>query len=169
MAAFTLQPALDLAERRAEAKSRAVRLAYVAWLNARTRLVRLEQRRHLYAGELNTKMQHGCSAALAQAAGEALRQWQSDMKAAARDLENARHEWRLALDAWQIEKKRVEALQLLARRHALEQRKLEEKRERRLHDELSTRSAYALRYGERGETALPYSHEAGQDDATARA
>jgi flagellar export protein FliJ len=156
--AFPLQPALDVAERRAEAKSRAVKLAYVAWLNARTHQVRLEQRRHHYAGELNAKLRQGCSAAVAQAAGGALRQWQADVLAAARQLDNARHEWQLALDAWQVEKKRVEALQLLARRHALEQQKIEEKRERRLHDELSTRSAYALRFAEQEETALPHSH-----------
>ena len=159
MAAFLLQPALDVAERRAEAKSRVVKTAYVAWLNARTHQVRLEQRRHLYAGELNTRMRQGCSAAVAQAAGSALRQWQADMKAAARELENAQREWQLALDAWQVERKRVEALQALARRHALEQSKLEEKRERRLHDELSARSAYAQRHGEEAQADPHYSRE----------
>lgn len=159
MAAFPLQPALDLAERRAEAKSRAVKVAYVAWLNARTHLVRLEQRRHVYSGELNARMRQGCSAAMAQAAGETLRQWQADMKAAARDLEAARGEWQLALDAWQVEQKRVEAMLMLARRHALEQRRLEEQRERRLHDELSTRSAYANRSGEHGQFAFLYSQQ----------
>ncbi len=155
MAAFPLQPALDLAERRAEAKSRMVKMAYVAWLNARTHLVRLEQRRHLYAGELNTKMRQGCSAAVTQAASAALRRWQADMKLAVHDLESARCEWRFALDAWQVEKKRMEAMQFLARRHALEQRKLEEKREQRLHDELSSRSAYARRSSGQGEAAAP--------------
>jgi flagellar protein FliJ len=149
MAAFPLQPALDLAERRAEAKSRAVKVAYVGWLNARTHLVRLEQRRHFYSSELNTKMQHGCSAAVVQQAGETLRQWQANLAACMRDLESTRHEWQLALDAWQVEKRRVEALQALARRHILEESKQEEKRERRLHDELSARSAYAHRFSER--------------------
>ena len=158
MAAFPLQPALDVAERRSEAKSRVVKTAYVAWLNARTRQVRLEQRRHFYAGELSATLRQGCSAAVAQAAGSTLRQWHADMKAAAQELENAKYEWQLALDAWQVEKKRVEALHLLAQRHALEQRKLEEKRERRLHDELSTRSAYALRFGEEGQADMPYTH-----------
>lgn len=160
MAAFSLQPALDLAERRAEAKSRAVKLAYVGWLNARTHLVRLEQRRLLYTGELNKKMQQGCTAATALQAGEALRQWQASMKSATRDLDNAQREWQLALDAWQVEKKRVEAFLALARRHALEQSKLEEKRERRLHDELSTRSAYAYRVAEGSEAAYMRADEA---------
>lgn len=162
MAVFPLQPALDLAERRAEAKSRAVKLAYVGWLNARTHLVRLEQRRHLYTGELNKKMQQGCTAAMAQEASEALSKWQAGMKSATRDLENAQHEWQLALDAWQVEKKRVDAFLALARRHALEQSKLEEKRERRLHDELSTRSAYALRITEGSDAAFPFPVEAAQ-------
>ena len=87
-----------------------------------------------------------------------MRQWQADMKAAMRQLEHARREWQLALDAWQVEKKRLEAMQLLARRHVLEQRKLEEKREHRLHDELSTRSAQALRVGEEERSAMSYAH-----------
>jgi flagellar FliJ protein len=148
MAAFSLQPALDLAERRAEAKSRVVKTAYVAWLNARTHLVRLEQRRHLYSGEITRKLQQGCSASMAQEAGEALRQWQANMNAALREQENAQRTWQLALDDWQVEKKRVEAFMALARRHALEERRREEKREHRLHDELSARSAYAQRFSE---------------------
>ena len=148
MAGFPLQPALDLAERRAEAKSRLVKVAYVDWLNARTHLVRLEQRRKHYTDQLNTQMQHGCTAAMAQQAGDALQQWHANMKAAMRDLENTRRDWQHALDDWKIEKKRVEALMVLARRHAMEERRREEKRERRLHDELSARSAYAHRFSE---------------------
>lgn len=148
MAAFALQAALDVAERRAEAKSRIVKVAYVGWLNARTHLVRLEQRRKRYTGELNTKLRQGCSASMAQQAGEVLRQWQANMTSALSDLENAHREWQLALNDWQIEKKRVEAFLVLARRHALEESKREEKRERRLHDELSARSAYAHRFSE---------------------
>lgn len=157
MAAFALQPALELAERRAEAKSRAVKVAYMAWLNARTHRVRLEQRRQHYAGELHARMQQGCSAAVAQAAGAALSQWQAEMQDAARALEHTREAWQRELAAWQVEKKRLEALQLLARRHAQEQLRQEEKRERRLHDELSSRSAYARRQDEQGEAALPHS------------
>lgn len=162
MPAFLLQPALDLAERRAEAKSRAVKVAYVGWLNARTYLVRLEQRRRLYTGELNAKMRDGCSAAMAREAAETLRQWQAGMASATRDLERARNDWRLALDAWQVEKKRVDALQALARRHVLELDKLEEKRERRLHDELSARSAYARRLGKQDDAGFLFALEAEQ-------
>ncbi len=148
MADFPLQPALDLAERRAEARSRAVKIAYVAWLNARTHLVRLEQQRKFYAGGLNVKMQQGCSAVMVQQAGATLQQWQANLKSALRNMENNRLEWQLALDEWEIQKKRVEALMVLARRHALEERRREEKSERRLHDELSARSAYAHRFSE---------------------
>jgi len=162
MPAFLLQPALDLAERRAEAKSRVVKLAYVGWLNARTHLVRLEQRRRLYTGELNAKMRDGCSAAMVREGAESLRQWQSGMASATRGLEAARNEWQLALDAWQIEKKRVDALQALARRHALELDRLEEKRERRLHDELSARSAYARRLGAQNDAGFLFPPEAEQ-------
>lgn len=154
MAGFPLQPALDIAERRAEAKSRTVKQAYVGWLNARTHLVRLEQRRHRYSGELSAKLQQGCSAAVAKAAGVSLRQWQTDMEAARFAFEAAQHEWQMALDDWQVENKRVEALSLLARRHALEQARQEEKRERRLHDELSARSVHVHRFSDQGETVL---------------
>lgn len=159
MAAFSLQPALDFAERRAEVKSRTVKVAYVGWLNARTHLVRLEQRRNLYSGQLSASLQKGCSASVAQSAAAALRQWRTDLDAAKLAFEAAREAWRLALDDWQVEKKRVEALSVLARRHALEQARLEEKRERRLHDELSARSAYAHRPGDEGSAAFLYSQE----------
>lgn len=154
MAAFPLQPALDLAERRAEAKSRLVRRAYVDWLNARTRLVRLEQRRHLYGGELVERMRQGCTAGLVQAGAQALQRWQTERQVASRELERCRREWQLALEAWQVERKRVEALQLLARRHAEERAREEERRERRLHDELSARSAYARGFGLMQEEAV---------------
>jgi flagellar export protein FliJ len=159
MAAFPLQPALDIAERRAEAKSRLVKVAYVDWLNARTQLVRLEQLRHRYSGKLNAKLQQGCSAAVAQAAGAAWRQWEADMHSARLALEATQRDWQLALDDWQVEKKRLEGLSLLARRHAMEQSKQEEKRERRLHDELSARGAYAHRFSEQGESAYLYPGE----------
>lgn len=148
MAGFPLQPALDLAERRAEAKSRLVKMAYVGWLNARTHLVRLEQRRKHYAGELNSRMQQVCSADMARQAADALREWQDSMKHALLELDVMRGEWQHALDDWQVEKKRVEALAALARRHVLEERRREEKRESRLHDELSARSTYAHRFFE---------------------
>lgn len=154
MAKFSLQTALDLAERRAEAKSRVVRVAYAAWLNARTHLVRLEQRRQHYAGALNAKMRGGCSASLAQAANSALCQWRQDMRDATQALERAHRERQLALEDWEVERQRLHALQMLARRHALERRKLEEKHERRLHDELSARGAHALRFGQDGHVAL---------------
>ena len=86
-------------------------------------------------------------------------QWQADMQSARHALETARIEWQQALDAWQVERKRVEALSLLERRHAFEQKRLEEKRERRLHDELSARSAYAHRFSEQGEAALRLAQE----------
>lgn len=155
MAAFSLQPALDLAERRAEAKSRLVRLAYVDWLNARTRLIRLEQRRHLYGGELVARMRQGCTAGLVLAGAEALQRWQAERQVANRELERCRREWQLALEAWQVERKRVEALQLLARRHAEREAREEEKRERRLHDELSARSAHARGLGPMQQAATP--------------
>lgn len=155
MAGFPLQPALDIAERRAEAKSRIVKLAYVRWLNARTRLVRLEQRRKQYSGDLSAKLRQGCSASMARRAGESLHQWQTDMEAARLAFEAARQEWQMALDAWMVQRKRVEALSLLARRHALEEARQEEKRERRLHDELSARGAYVRRIGAQEDTDLP--------------
>jgi flagellar export protein FliJ len=163
MRVFPLQTALDLAERKAEAKSRLVKQAYVVWLGARAQMVRLTQRRENYVDELGRAMRTGCSADVARQAAQALRQWQSEQSHAKAAVQDARQNWQLALDIWQQESKRVEALKVLAQRHEQAENRLEEKRERRSHDELSLRSAYAWRFAERSDTGFIFPEHTATD------
>jgi flagellar FliJ protein len=139
---FPLQLVLDLTERRAEAKSRAVKLAHAAWLRARTEVVRLEQQREAYTRALSSRLQGGDASVAAREADEALRGYQARLKAGMRATDSRHVAWQRTLDIWQAEKKRLEALQILAERHAQEEARQDERRERRLHDELAAKAAH---------------------------
>lgn len=139
---FPLQLVLDLTERRAEAKSRAVKLAHAAWLRARTEVVRLEQQREAYIRALSKRLQQGDAAAVAREADEALRAYQRRLHAGRRAIESRHVAWQRTLELWQAERKRFEALQMLAERHAHSEARRDAKQERRLHDELASKAAY---------------------------
>ena len=140
MRVFPLQTVLDLAERRAESGARLVRLAYVAWLNARTWQVRLEQRRADFVRQLGGVMRAGCTASVAQQSADYLQGWRAESHSASEAERLAKEEWQKALEAMQLEKKRVEAFRALADRHAAAQKLLQTRRENILHDELSQRA-----------------------------
>ncbi len=139
--AFPLQLVLDLTERRAEVKSRAVKIAHATWLRARAGQVRIEQQRARFNAELSHSMRQGCAASVAGQANRILREYQLRLHLAARTVETTHADWQRALAIWQEEKKKLEALQLLARRHALDEMRRENRQERKLHDELAARPA----------------------------
>lgn len=151
---FSLQLVLDLAERRAETKSRAVKLAHAEWLRARTQVVRMQQQRARYNDGLSARLRQGCASDVVQEASEALRNYQKRLAAGMQMIESAHAAWQRALDVWQNEKKRLEALQVLARRHALEEARRDEKQERRLHDELASKAAYMRMPSQQRETGF---------------
>lgn len=154
---FSLQLVLDLTERRAEAKSRAVKIAHAAWLRARTQVVRMQQQRARYNDGLSLRLRAGCASNVAQTASEALHHYQKRLAAGMQLIESTHEAWQRALADWQAEKKRLEALQTLARRHALEEARREEKQERRLHDELASKAAYQRMPSGRQETGFLFS------------
>lgn len=139
---FPLQLVLDLTERRAEAKSREVKLAHAEWLRARTEVVRMQQRRAHYNVSLSLRLRQGCASDVAREANEALRRFHKRLAAGMQAIESAHAAWQRTLGVWQAEKKRLEALQVLARRHAEDEARRDEKVERRLHDELASKAAY---------------------------
>jgi flagellar export protein FliJ len=151
---FSLQLVLDLTERRAEAKSRAVKLAHAEWLRARTQVVRMQQQRARYNDTLSSRLRQGCGSDVAREASEALRNYQKSLMAGLQAIESTHAAWQRTLDIWQTEKKRLEALQVLARRHALEEARRDEKQERRLHDELASKAAYMRMPSQQRETGF---------------
>lgn len=147
MQKFPLQIVLELAERRAESKSRQVRLAHVAWLNTRTRLVRLQQWREHHVQVLATMMREGCQADVARQSAKALSGWQIELAAANAAERHAKQQWQQTLLLWQQENRRVDAFKALATRHAVAQRYVETRRENTLHDELAQRAWCAENLG----------------------
>lgn len=163
MRTFPLQIVLDLAERQAESQSRLVKQTYVGWLNTRTQIVRLQQRQQHDVQALGVALQQGCSSAIAQLAAAAAHARQTEL-ITAREMENrAKQAWQRVLHNWQQENKRVMALKVLATRHQQMQNKLEERRESRLHDELSQRSAHAAQAFGGGDAGLMLVEQATKD------
>lgn len=139
---FSLQLVLDLTERRTEAKSRVVKLAHADWLRMRTQVVRIQQQRARYNDSLSARLRQECASDVVREASAALLSYQKRLAAGMQAIEVAHAAWQRALETWQTEKKRLEALRILAQRHALEEARRDEKQERRLHDELASKAAY---------------------------
>lgn len=154
---FPLQLVLDLTEKRAEAKSRAVKLAHAEWLRARTQVVRIEQQRIRYSNGLSLRLKQGCASSAAGEASEVLRDYGKRMSAGRQAVEAAYAAWQRTLEIWLTEKKRLEALRVLARRHAFDEARRDEKQERRLHDELASKAAYLRMPLEKRETGFMFS------------
>jgi flagellar export protein FliJ len=154
---FSLQLVLDLTLTKVEAKSRAVRLAHAEWLRARTQVVRIQQQRARFSKGLSMRLERGCASVVAGEAGEVLRNYQKRLATGMQTIESTHAAWQRALEIWQSEKKRLEALQVLARRHALEEARRDDRLERRLHDELASKAAYMRMPSERRETGFMFS------------
>lgn len=136
MKPFALARVLQLAERRSETLSRAVKQAHGVWLRARGRAVQLASLRDAHIGLLALDLKAGVPAAQLREA-DRLRHAQADEMQAARDAIDAAHQaWRARLDEWLKEEQRVKALRLLAARHRAQAAIVERRVEQRQHDEL---------------------------------
>jgi flagellar export protein FliJ len=136
MKPFALARVLQLAERRSETLSRAVKLAHGMWLRARGRQVQLTALRDAHIARLAGELRGGVSAAQLLEKNR-LRQVQATEMQAAQDAIDAAHrEWQVRLAEWMQAEQRVKALRLLEQRHqaqaAIQQRRVEQ----RQHDEL---------------------------------
>ncbi|NWG39781.1 MAG: flagellar FliJ family protein [Hydrogenophilaceae bacterium] len=151
---FPLQLVLDLTRTKVEAKSRAVKLAHAEWLRARTQVVRIEQQRASYNDALSLRLKQGCASAVAGEASTVLCDYRKRLAAGRRAIDSAYATWQRTLGIWQSEKKRLEALQVLARRHAIDEARRDERQERRLHDELASKAAYLRMPMEKRETGF---------------
>ena len=157
---FPLQLVLDLTERRAEVKSRAVKLAHAEWLRARTEVVRMQQQRNRYNDSLSLRLRQGCGSNVVCQASHALRQYQKRLTAGMQRIESTYAAWQRTLEVWQVEKKRLEALQVLAQRHLQDEARQDEKQERRLHDELAATAAYRRMPSQQRETGFLFPESA---------
>ena len=136
MRPFALASLLELTERHAEARSRAVKLAHGVWLRARGRQVQLATLRDAHVTELATRLRGGVPAARLQEMNRLQHAQAAEMHAAQADIDAAHRDWQARLAEWLEVEQRLKALRLLRQRH-LAQLAIQQKRvEQRQHDEL---------------------------------
>lgn len=136
MKPFALATLLELAERRAEGLSRAVKLAHGVWLRARGRQVQLASLRDAHVAGLAGQLRGGVPAALLQEMNRLQHAQAAEMHAAQAAIDAAHRDWQARLAEWLQVEQRVKALRLLQQRH-LAQVAIQQKRiEQRQHDEL---------------------------------
>lgn len=127
---------LELAERRSEGLSRAVKRAHGAWLQARGREVRLLALRDARTAELAGRLRAGMGAPQLQEVNRLLQAQTAEMHSARLAIDAAHAAWQARLAEWLEVEQRVKALRQLRERHfarlAVQQRRVEQ----REHDEL---------------------------------
>lgn len=158
---FPLQLVLDLTERRAEARSREVKLAHAKWLQARTQVVRIQQQRARFNDRLSLRLEQGVASGLASEACEILGSFHKRLTAGMKAIESSHAAWQRTLETWQTEKRKLEALQVLAQRHVQDEARRDERQERRLHDELASKAAHMRMSSENRETGFMFSEAKG--------
>ena len=141
---FNLQIVYDLARKRAEGCARAVKQTHGQWLRARAQLVRLQNERSRYV-EVLAKQRNEGNPGFYAAAVDGWRMLGLRMQRGRQELETAHAQWQQAMQVWQEQEKRVQALTVLRQRYRDELARRDAVRERKLHDELSIRSFIATR------------------------
>ena len=135
MKSFALARVLQLAERRSETLSRAVKQAHGVWLRARGRQVQLAALRDAHIALLALDLKVGVSAAQVREASRLQHAQAEELRTAQAAIDAAHAEWRVRLDAWLAEENRVKALRLLEARHRAAVAVAERRIEQRQHDE----------------------------------
>ncbi|MHB1186514.1 flagellar export protein FliJ [Thiobacillus sp.] len=136
MRPFALARVLQLAERRADVLSRAVKFAHGVWLRARGRQVQLTTLRDAHIAQLAGELRGGVAAAQLLEMNRLQHAQADEMQAAQAAIDAAHRAWQARLAEWMQVEQRVKALRLLEQRHlaqaAIQQRRIEQ----REHDEL---------------------------------
>jgi flagellar export protein FliJ len=136
MRPFALARVLQLAERRADVLSRAVKFAHGVWLRARGRQVQLTTLRNAHITQLAGKLRDGVTAAQLQETNRLQHAQMAEMQAAQDAIDAAHRDWQARLAEWLQVEQRVKALRLLEQRHLAQAAILQKRIEQREHDEL---------------------------------
>lgn len=136
MRPFALARVLQLAERRSETLSRAVKFAHGVWLRARGRQVQLAALRDAHVAHLAIELRDGVSAAQLQEMNRLQHAQMAEMQAAQAAIDAAHRDWQARLAEWLQVEQRVKALRLLEQRHLAQAAILQKRIEQREHDEL---------------------------------
>ena len=136
MRPFALARVLQVAERRSETLSRAVKFAHGVWLRARGRQVQLTTLRNAHITQLAGKLRDGVTAAQLQEMNRLQHAQMAEMQAAQDAIDTAHRDWQARLAEWLQVEQRVKALRLLEQRHLAQAAILQKRIEQREHDEL---------------------------------
>jgi flagellar export protein FliJ len=136
MRPFALARVLQLAERRSETLSRAVKFAHGVWLRARGRQVQLTTLRNAHITQLAGKLRDGVTAAQLQEMNRLQHAQMAEMQAAQDAIDAAHRDWQARLAEWLQVEQRVKALRLLEQRHLAQAAIVQKRIEQREHDEL---------------------------------
>ena len=136
MRPFGLARVLQVAERRSETLSRAVKFAHGVWLRARGRQVQLTTLRNAHITQLAGKLRDGVTAAQLQEMNRLQHAQMAEMQAAQDAIDAAHRDWQARLAEWLQVEQRVKALRLLEQRHLAQAAILQKRIEQREHDEL---------------------------------
>ena len=140
MKPFALARVLQLAERKSETLARAVKLAHVAWLRARGRLVQLAALRDAHIEHLAGELRGGLTAAQLQEKNRLQHAQAAEMSAAQDAIDDAYRHWQAPLADWLQLDQRVKALRLLEQRYLAQVAVQQKRLEQREHDELVEQS-----------------------------
>ncbi|MDO9386424.1 MAG: flagellar FliJ family protein [Thiobacillus sp.] len=136
MKPFSLARILQLAERRAEGLSRAVKLAHGIWLRARGRQVQLTTLRDAHVAQLASQLRDGVSATQLQEMNRLQHAQAAEILAAQAAIDAAHRDWQARLAEWMQVEQRVKALRLLEQRRLAQAAIQQRRSEQREHDEL---------------------------------
>ena len=136
MRPFALARVLQLAERRAEGLSRAVKFPHGIWLRARGRQVQLTTLRDAHVSQLSSRLRDGVSAAQLQEMNRLQHAQAAEMQAAQAAIDAAQRDWQARLAEWMQVGQRVKALRLLEQRYLAQAAIQQRRSEQREHDEL---------------------------------
>jgi flagellar export protein FliJ len=137
---FALQIVYDLARKRAEASSREVGRTHGEWLRARAQMVRSQVERSHYVETLAIQRGKG-DVGFYPAAVEGWITLKLRLQRAREAVDTTHDVWQRAMQAWHEQEKRVQALAVLMQRHRDDLARRDGVRERKLHDEISSRNS----------------------------
>ncbi|MGO9446535.1 MAG: flagellar export protein FliJ [Thiobacillaceae bacterium] len=141
---FALQIVYDLARKRAEASSREVGRTHGEWLRARAQMVRAQAERSQYVETLAKQRGTG-AVGFYPAAVEGWIALKLHLQNARVAVDATHDAWQRAMHAWQEHEKRVQALEVLTQRYRDDLARRDDVRERKLHDEISSRASAGSR------------------------
>jgi flagellar protein FliJ len=138
---FPLQRLLDLARHRADAAARRLHQLKARWLEAEAKLEELRKFRREYEGRLRHSTVHGMRVHLLRDFHAFMAKLDTAIRAQSEEVRRCHLRWDEVRREWQQHHRKLDAFDVLAKRHASQELYRENKREQRQQDELAAKSS----------------------------